>query len=213
MKIDILTIFPDMFAGPFSESMIKRAVGKKIVDINIHNLRQWSTDPHQSVDDRPYGGGPGMIMMVEPIERALKDLRSQDSHVILTSAKGTPFNQSKAQELSHLSHLIFICGHYEGVDQRVGDYLVDEELSIGDYVLTGGELPAMVMIDSTVRLIPNVLGHPDSHIVESHTISGYLEYPQYTRPDTYDNWKVPKILLSGNHAQIKLWQTEHSSVK
>jgi tRNA (guanine37-N1)-methyltransferase len=213
MKIDILTIFPAMFEGPFAESILRRAAEKHLVDIHIHDLRQWATDPHRSVDDRPYGGGPGMVMLVEPIHKALLDLKSNiyhlSSRIILTSAKGTLFDQTKALELSKFEHLIFIAGHYEGVDQRVADHLADEELSIGKYVLTGGELPVMVITDAVVRLLPGVVGDPASLAEESHQQPGYLEYPQYTRPEVYKGWPVPKTLLSGNHASISDWRKNH----
>lgn len=213
MRIDIITIFPDMFAGPFADSMIKRAQKKGLVNIAINDLRRFSSDSHQSVDDRPYGGGPGMVMLVEPIDKALAELKTPSSHIILTSAKGQPFTQKRAQELSTLEHLIIIAGHYEGVDQRVADHLVDEEISIGDYVLTGGELPAMVIADAAIRLIPGVLGDHESLAEESHTKEGYLEYPHYTRPENYKGWQVPDILLSGNHAKINAWRQEKSTRK
>ena len=209
MHIDILTLFPEMFTGPFDNSIIKRAQDQNLVKIAIHDLRTWTSDPHHTADDRPYGGGPGMVMLVEPIDKALSELK-QKSRVILTSPRGTPFTQTKAQELSTLDHLIFIAGHYEGVDQRVEDHLVDESLSIGDYVLTGGELPAMVMIDAIVRLLPGALGDPTSTQEESHSQPGYLEYPHYTRPEEYRSWPVPKVLLSGDHAAIAKWRATHS---
>jgi len=213
MKIDILTIFPAMFEGPFADSIIHRAVKQGLAEIAVHDLRRWTTDNHHTVDDRPYGGGPGMVMLVEPIDKALIDLKSNiqnlKSRIILTSAKGQLFNQAKALELSKYENLIFIAGHYEGVDQRVADHLVDEELSIGNYVLTGGELPIMVMTDAIVRLLPGVVGDPDSLVEESHQKPGYLEYPQYTRPENYRGWPVPKTLLSGNHSDITAWRKEH----
>ncbi len=206
MKIDIVTLFPDMFNGPFQESILKRAQERNQVEIKLHQLRQWAPGPHASVDDRPYGGGPGMVMMIEPIDLCLKSLRTPSSKVILTSPRGTPFNQAKAVDLSTSSHLIILCGHYEGVDQRVSDTLVDEEISIGNYVLTGGEIPAMVMVDAVVRLLPGVLGDPESINEESHQEPGLLEYPHYTRPDNYHGLKVPEVLLSGDHARIKDWR-------
>jgi tRNA (guanine37-N1)-methyltransferase len=212
MKIDILTIFPAMFKSPFAESIVKRAIDNHIVTLNLYDLRHWAQDERGTVDDRPYGGGPGMLMLVEPIDRALKDLkRSSDqaikrSKTILTSARGIPFTQGKAQELSHLDHLILIAGHYEGVDQRVSDHLIDEEISIGDYVLTGGELPTMVMVDAIVRLLPGVVGDPNSLVEESHQNPGILEYPQYSRPEKYGDWSVPPVLLSGDHQKIKDWR-------
>lgn len=214
MKFDILTIFPNMFTGPFEESMIKRAQDNHLVEINIHDLRCWSTDIHRTVDDRPYGGGAGMVMKVDVIDKALESIKSnqksQKIKIILLSAKGNVYTQQKAQEFSSLDQLILIAGHYEGVDERVATHLADEELRIGDYVLTGGELPAMIMVDSIVRLIPGVLGNETSSIQESHSHSGYLEHPQYTRPADYKGWKVPEVLLSGNHAQIDKWRNEKS---
>lgn len=218
MQIDILTIFPNMFSSPFAESIVKRAVQKELVSINCHDLRDWTTDVHHQVDDRPFGGGAGMVMMVEPIDKALEDLKRQASRekqqnvtkTILLSAKGTRYTQQKAQSLSQVDHLILVCGHYEGIDQRVYDHLVDEVISIGDYVLTGGELPAMVLVDSIARLIPGVVGDQASIIDESHKEPGYIEYPQYTRPAEYKSWSVPQILLSGNHAKIEAWRVENS---
>jgi tRNA (guanine37-N1)-methyltransferase len=216
MQIDIITIFPDMFSSPFDQSLIKHAKDKQLVSIHTHDLRRWTADSHKTVDDRPYGGGPGMVMMVEPIDKAINDLKTpypvpRTSYVILTSAKGNLFTQTKAHELSKLDHLIFIAGHYEGVDQRVADHLVDEELSIGEYVLTGGEIPVMVMVDAIVRLLPGVVGDPESIIDESHKEPGYLEYPHYTRPEEYKGWRVPDILLSGHHAEIAKWR-QHKSI-
>lgn len=214
MKIDILTIFPNMFSSPFGESIIKRAVQKNLVTINIHNLRAWTDDVHHQVDDRPFGGGAGMVMMVEPIDKALEDLKlkakSSKLKIILLSAKGERYTQQKAESLSHTDHLILVCGHYEGIDQRVYEHLVDEVISIGDYVLTGGELPAMVVVDSLVRLIPGVVGDQASIVDESHKEPGYIEYPQYTRPATYKDWSVPDVLLSGDHAKIKTWRESNS---
>lgn len=215
MQIDILTIFPSMFAGPFQESIIKRAIDQDKVKIKVHDLRQWTEDVHHSVDDKPYGGGPGMVMMVEPIDKALAEINhsidhSQNRLTILTSAKGKQFDQEVAHKLAGYQNLIFIAGHYEGIDQRVSDHLVDEELSIGNYVLTGGELPVMVMVDAVVRLIPGVVGDPESLKEESHQEPGYLEYPHYTRPEIYKGWSVPEVLLSGHHAQIKKWRQENA---
>lgn len=213
MKIDIITIFPEMFAGPFNTSMIKKAQEKKLVEINIHNLRDWAKDKHKTVDDNPYGGGPGMIMMIEPIEKALAELKTKNNQTVLLSAKGKLFSQERAQQLSVYKHLILLCGHYEDVDQRVVDNLIDEEISIGNYVLTGGEIPAMVVADSVARLIPGVLGADEGLKEESHSTPGYIEYPQYTRPDNYKGWKVPDVLLSGNHAEINKWRKEMSKNK
>jgi tRNA (guanine37-N1)-methyltransferase len=209
MGIDILTLFPKMFVGPFAESIIKRAQDKKLVEIEIHNLRNWAKDKRKTVDDRPFGGGTGMILMVEPIAAALKELRQKNSWVILLTPQGKTFNQKKAQILAKKRHLIFICGHYEGVDERIRKYLVDQEISIGDYVLTGGELPAMIVVDTIVRLIPGVLDKPEAIQSESFT-EKLLEYPQYTRPANFKGWKVPEILLSGNHQKIAAWRKEQT---
>ena len=214
MRIDILTIFPEMFSGPFEESMVKRAREDGKVEIKIHNLRDWSEDKHKSVDDRPYGGGAGMVMRVDIIDRALGDLKlkmkNEKCKVVLMSAKGKNYTQQDAKAYTQLEQLILIAGHYEGVDERVAKFLVDEELRIGDYVLTGGELPAMVVVDSVVRLLPGVLGNEKSVKEESHSEPGYLEYPQYTRPEEYKGWKVPEVLLGGNHAEIEKWRGENS---
>jgi tRNA (guanine37-N1)-methyltransferase len=206
MKIDIITLFPDMFSGPFDASIIKRAESKGLIEIKVHNLRDWGETDRKNVDDRPYGGGVGMIMRVDIIDKALKDIRTKDSKVILLDATGAKYNQGKAQELSKSKHLILIAGHYEGVDHRVHEHLVDEVISIGDYVLTGGEIPSMVLVDSVIRLLPGVLGKDESSADESHKEPGYLEYPQYTRPEKYNGWKVPEVLLSGNHGEIDKWR-------
>ncbi|MBI4032967.1 MAG: tRNA (guanosine(37)-N1)-methyltransferase TrmD [Candidatus Blackburnbacteria bacterium] len=228
MRVDILTLFPKMFSGPFDESIIKRAQEKGLVEIKIHNLRDWAEDRHKTVDDRPYGGGVGMILMVEPVDRALTDLRKKNSKVILLDAAGEKFTQSKAQELAKDKHLIFVAGHYEGVDQRIKEYLIDEEISIGDYVLTGGELPAMVVVDAVVRLVHGVLEKPEATQFESFSpleigkrespfgewkLENSLEYPQYTRPENFRGWKVPKILLGGNHKEIGKWRVERAMEK
>jgi tRNA (guanine37-N1)-methyltransferase len=214
MQIDVLTVFPQMFVSPLSESIVKRAVGKKTVDIQIHDLRNFATDAYKTVDDRPYGGGPGMVMKVDLIDRALENLgvkkQTENSRIVLLSAKGNKYTQEVAQNYAKLERLILIAGHYEGVDERVAENLIDEEIRIGDYVLTGGELPAMVIIDSVVRLIPSVLGNSSSLNTESHSSEGYLEYPQYTRPADYKGWKVPEVLLNGNHAEIEKWKQEQA---
>jgi tRNA (guanine37-N1)-methyltransferase len=206
MKIDILTLFPDMFKGPFDASIVKRAESRNLIDVEVHDLRKWGEGERRNVDDRPYGGGVGMILRVDIIDAALKDLRIKNSKVILLDATGERYTQAKAQELSKLEHLILIAGHYEGVDHRVHEHLVDGVISIGDYVLTGGEIPAMVVVDSVIRLIPGVLGKDESSVEESFKEPGYLEYPQYTRPEVFKGWKVPKVLLSGNHKEIEKWR-------
>ena len=212
MRIDILTLFPKMFAGPFEESMIKRAQEKGLVEIKIHDLRDWAEDERGTVDDKPYGGGPGMVMMVEPIYKAVQELKRDNSKVLLMTPQGKVFKQEIARELAKLEHIILIAGHYEGFDERVRS-LVDEEISVGDYVLTGGELPAIVVVDTVVRLIPGVLGKEESLEEESFSPStgSGLEYPQYTRPEDWRGKKVPEILLSGNHAEIAKWRKEQSA--
>lgn len=218
MKIDILTLFPEMFCGPFDYSIVKRAKEKGLVEVKIHNLRDWAIDKRGTVDDRPYGGGAGMILMVEPIDRALRDLKcrikNEKCKIILLTPQGKTFNQKIARQFSKLDRLILICGHYEGVDERIRKHLVDGEISIGDYVLTGGEIPAMVITDTIIRLIPGVLKKEDATQLES--FSGekpLLEYPQYTRPEKYKDWKVPEVLLSGNHKEINLWRERESFKK
>ncbi|CAN5318884.1 tRNA (guanosine(37)-N1)-methyltransferase TrmD [soil metagenome] len=205
MKIDILTLFPNMFVGPFDESMILAASKKNLVEIQIHDLRKWAIDARGSVDDHTYGGGKGMLIRVDVIDNALKEIKTKDSKIILLDAGGEKFKQQKAVDLSKEKHLILICGHYEGIDHRVHENLVDEIISIGDYVLTGGEIPAMVLTDSVVRLIDGVLDEEATEI-ESHSTEGKLEYPQYTRPEDYKGLKVPKVLLSGNHQEIEKWR-------
>jgi tRNA (guanine37-N1)-methyltransferase len=210
MKIDILTLFPEMFEGPFGTSMLKKAQDEKLVEINIHNLRKWTKDKHKTVDGRPYGGGPGMILRVDIIDAALKELGGKKTKVVLLSAKGKRYTQQHAQKLSKDKHMVLLCGHYEDVDSRVSEHLVDKEISVGDFVLTGGEIPAMVVVDSVVRLLPGVLGAEDGLENESHSTPGYIEYPQFTRPEDYKGWKVPEVLLSGNHAEIERWRKKQS---
>jgi len=209
MKIDVLTIFPQMFSGPLSESIVKRAQNEGKVEIKIHDLREWSEDKHRSVDTPPFGGGAGMVMRVDVIDRALEELRKKDSYVVLLDTKGDIYKQTKTKALVGKKHIILIAGHYEGVDHRVHEHLVDEVISIGEYVLTGGELPAMIVIDSMVRLLPGVLGNPNSLTEESYNKKGVIEYPQYTKPAVYKNWQVPEVLRSGNHAEIKKWRDKH----
>lgn len=213
MRFDLLTIFPGMFDAYLNESILKRAQKNKKVSFRFHDLRDFTADKHRTVDDRPYGGGVGMVMKVEPIYRALKALpKSKKRRVLLMSAKGKTFTQQMANELTSYNQLIIICPRYEGVDERVLDY-VDEEISIGSYVLTGGELPAMVVIDAVTRLLPGVLGKDESSVDESHSEPGILEYPQYTRPEVFMKKKVPKELLSGDHKNIAKWRKFRKSVQ
>ena len=213
IHFDIVTIFPEVISAYTNSSIIKRAQEKELVKINIHNLRNWAKDKHKSVDDKPYGGGPGMLMKIEPIFNCLKDLKKEKSIVILTSPKGERLTQKKLKELSQNTnaHYIILCGHYEGFDQRIHDYLVDYEYSIGDYVLSGGELPALVLVDGITRLIPGVLGNEESLISETFN-SDIPDYPQYTKPEEFNGWKVPDILLSGNHKEIKEWRENMSKM-
>lgn len=211
MQIDILTLFPGVFAGIFSESIMKRAIEKGLVEIETWNIRDFALDKHRVVDDYPYGGGAGMVMKPEPIAAAIAKAKAshQDARVIYMAPQGTPLTQQKAQELAGLPQLIILCGHYEGIDERVRATLVDEEISIGDYVLTGGELAAAVVVDAVVRLLPGVLGSVDSAAEESFC-DHLLEYPQYTRPPEFMGMTVPEVLLSGHHAQIAKWRREES---
>ncbi len=213
MKINILTIFPKFFETPLETSILKRAIGKEIVEFKILNLRDFAEDKHQTTDERPFGGGPGMVMMIEPIHKALQSLgvaKGQiNKKIILTSAKGFLFTQETARNFAALDELTIICGHYEGVDERVALNLVDEEVRIGDYVLTGGEAAALVMSDAVTRLIPGVLGNELSNQDESHSEVGKMGHPQYTKPVDYNGWSVPEILLSGHHEKIKNWREEN----
>lgn len=232
MKIDIITLFPDMFQGPFDESILRRAQNKSLVSITIHNLRDWALDERGTVDDRPYGGGIGMLLRPEPIfhaveeisnrysgfisesknRKALKQVQGNGSKIVLLDAGGTPYTQKRAVEYSKLDHLILICGHYEGVDYRVHEHLADEVISTGDYVVTGGEIPAMIVADSVIRLLPGVLEKEDATEIESFSAdhSSRVEFPQYTRPENFNSLKVPEILLSGNHAAIEKWRKKES---
>lgn len=205
MKIDILTLFPEIFDSIFNWSIIGRAVNKKLVELNCINIRDFSKDKHRKVDDYPFSGGPGMVMKPEPIYDAIDSIRGDYSKVIYLSPKGKVYDQETANRLSNEDHLVLLCGHYEGIDNRIIENYVDEVISIGDYVLTGGEIPAMVLIDSIVRLIPGVLTSEESFIEESH-YNGLLEYPQYTRPREFKGYSVPSILLSGDHKKIEEWK-------
>ena len=211
VRFDILTLFPEMIEGIINSSILKRAIQKEIIQINIINFRDYSTNKHSTVDDYAYGGGAGMLISVEPIHLAMKEIPGLDkAYKILTSPSGTRFSPTKAEELSKKDHFVIICGHYEGIDARILDY-IDEEISVGDYVLTGGEIPACLLVDSISRLIPGVISE-DSTSGESFTM-GLLEYPQYTRPQVYDGKKVPDILLSGHHANIEKWKRYESLKK
>ena len=212
MKIDVLTLFPAMFAGPLDESIIMRARKAGLLDLNIHQLRDWTHDRHKTVDDRPFGGGPGMLMKPEPLFEAVESLKRPATKVILLSPGGRKFDQSIARELAAQKDLLLVTGHYEGFDERVRTMLADDELSIGDYVLTNGALPAMVVIDAVTRLLPGVLGDDASSSDESFS-AGLLEYPQYTRPAEFRGAKVPDVLLSGNHAEIEKWRREQATLK
>jgi len=209
MRIDILTLFPEICRAPLGESILKRAQESGVLDLRIHNLRDWTTDKHHIVDDSPFGGGPGMVMKPEPIFAAVESLRTDKSAVVVMTPQGRTFTQSAAGEFSKREHLIVICGHYEGIDHRVTDHLVDAEISIGDYVLTNGAIAATVFVDAVARLLPGVLGHEQSAAADSFS-DGLLEAPQYTRPAEFRGWKVPEILLSGNHAEIAAWRKEQA---
>ncbi len=211
IRFDILTVFPEMFVSPLDCSLLKKARESHLIDVRVHDIRLYAQDRHRMTDDAPYGGGGGMVMKVEPIDRALRDIRAgeKDGMTVLLTPQGEPFNQRTAEELAELPRLVLICGHYEGVDERVRVHLADREISIGDYVLTGGELPAMVVVDAVARLIPGVLGNADSASRDSHA-TGLLEHPHYTRPAEYRDWRVPDVLLSGNHREIDRWRRKES---
>ena len=207
MKFDILTLFPGMFGGPFSESIIKRAIEEGLIDIRLHDIRDYAADRHKTADDSPYGGGAGMVMKVEPLAACIEAVRKErrNSRVILTSPRGKRFDQALASELAREEALLIICGRYEGVDERVRELFVDDEISLGDFVMTGGELASMVIVDAVSRLIPGVLGSAESAASDSFT-DGLLEYPQYTRPAEFRGSVVPEVLLSGNHREIAKWR-------
>jgi len=227
MQFDIITIFPKIFDSYFSDGILSRALKENKIKINIHNLRKYSNNKHNKVDDAPYGGGVGMIIKVEPVYRALLDLKiikkdgtrskrfATNTKVFLMSAKGSKYNQKSAMELADLKRIVLICGRYEGVDERVAKYLVDGEISVGEYILTGGEIPAMIIVDSVSRLILGVLGNEKSLDNESFSKNGYLEHPYYTRPDIFSpeksiQWQVPEVLQSGDHQKIDEWKQKHS---
>src|SRR5215212_7428005 len=212
MRIDILTLFPEICRAPLNESIMKRAQGSGALELRIHNLRDWTTDKHRMADDAPFGGGQGMVMKPEPIFAAVEALKREDSTMVVMTPQGRRFTQSLASNLSGQSHLIIVCGHYEGIDHRVVEHLADIEISIGDYVLTNGAIAAVVVVDAVTRLLPGVLGHEQSAADDSFSHS-LLEAPQYTRPAEFRGWKVPKVLLSGNHAEIAAWRKQQALVR
>lgn len=217
MRFDIVSIFPESIRGYAEASILKRAQKEGIIDIHFHQLRDWTTDKHHTTDDTPYGGGAGMVMKVEPFDRCLTALKQiepeQKTRTILLSAKGKRFTQSEAKRLTDYDRLIFFCGRYEGVDERVAEHLADEEISLGDFVLTGGELPAMIIVDAVARLLPGTLGNEVSAVTESFSDGVTREHPQYTKPEVYRGWTVPKVLLSGHHADIEAWRQEQSQIQ
>ena len=213
MRIDVITLFPEMFAGPLNASLLKRAQDNGIFEFKAHQLRDWATNEYGTVDLPPFGGGAGMVLQVEPFYKALLELDPEHTaHRILLTPQGQPFRQAIATELSQKDHLILLCGHYEGFDERIREHLVDQELSLGDFVMTGGEIAALAITDASVRLLPGVVGKEESVIDESFS-QGLLEYPHYTRPEEFNGWKVPDILLSGHHAKISEWRKEQSLVR
>jgi tRNA (guanine37-N1)-methyltransferase len=210
MEIDIISLFPEMFSGPFSDSLLKKARDKKLVTIKLHQLRDYAHDKHKQVDDIPFGGGVGMVLKPEPMFAAVEDIRKNPAaRIILTCPQGELFTHKKAQELAGAEQLVFLCGHYEGFDERIRENLVTDELSIGDYVLTGGELPAMIMVDTIVRLIPGVVKEFSS-VEQDSFYNGLLDHPVYTRPPEFRGWKVPDILLSGDHGKIEKWRKDQA---
>jgi len=212
MKVDVLTLFPEMFSGPLDVSIVRRARASGLLEFQVHNLRDFTHDRYQTVDDRPFGGGPGMVLKPEPIFEAVEKLANDQTRVILTSPAGRPFQQDTAQELAKCEHLLFICGSYEGVDERVREALVDDEISIGDFVLTNGGLAAIIIIDAVTRLLPGALGDDQSAEQESFS-NGLLEYPHYTRPAEFRGMKVPEVLLSGHHAEIEKWREQQAQAR
>lgn len=212
MRLDILTIFPEIAAAPLGASMIGKAQQRGLVDLRVHDLRKWADNKHRTTDDMPYGGSQGMVMKCEPFFAAVEELRTADARVVLMSPGGQPFTQKIAEDYAKLEHIILLCGHYEGVDQRVIDHLVDDEISIGDYVLTNGAIAAAVIADAVVRLLPGVLGDKNSAPDDSFS-SGLIEFPHYTRPVEFRGWRVPDVLLSGHHAEIAKWRREQALAK
>lgn len=214
MRIDILTGLPELFQGPLDQSIIKRAQERELVDIQIHNLRDYSSDKHRSIDDSPFGGGAGMVMSIEPIDRAIQHLTIQRHYdeIIYTAPEGERYNQKTANTLSTSRNIIILCGHYKGVDQRVRDHLITREISIGDYVMTGGELAAAVIVDTTVRLLPGVINDETSALTDSYQ-DDILAPPVYTRPSEYRGWKVPDVLLSGNFKEIDKWREQQALIR
>ncbi len=216
MRFDIISIFPESFESYFSVSILRRAQEDGLIDIHTHDVREYTHDARRTVDDTPYGGGAGMVLkpepLVEAIEAIARSISDQDlkTRIVLFSAKGKPFTQADVRRLCGYERLIMVCGRYEGIDERVAEHCIDEEFSIGEYVLTGGELPAMIVVDAVSRLIPGVLGNAESAETESHSEEGIVEYPQYTKPEEYRGWKVPEVLLSGHHAEIAKWRKEQS---
>lgn len=213
MKFDIVTIFPNIVEEYINTGIVKNAINKKLVEIKVHNLRDWAEDKHNTVDDTPYGGGPGMVMKIEPIFKAIQDLKKKNSIVAITTPKGETLKQDKIEEFSKEKdlHMIILCGRYEGFDQRIHDNLVNYEFSIGNYILSGGEIPALVLVDGVTRLIPGVLGNKESLSNETFT-EGKEDYPQYTKPEEFNGWKVPEILLSGHHAEIEKYRQKHQKM-
>ena len=209
MKIDVVTLFPELFETPLRTSLLGKAVASGIVEVAVHDLREHGLGKHRSVDDEPYGGGAGMVMRPEPIFDAVEPLKGSDTHIVLLSARGHRLDHGRVARLAERKHIVLICGRYEGVDERVSEHLVDEEISIGDYVLAGGELPALVVIEAAARMIPGMLGNPSSLDVESHS-HGSLEHPQYTRPAEFRGWRVPDVLLSGHHAEVERWRRDQA---
>jgi tRNA (guanine37-N1)-methyltransferase len=209
MRVDVITLFPEMFDTPLRVSLLGRAIERGLLDVVAHDLRDHGLGPHRSVDDEPYGGGAGMVMRPEPIVAAVRAICTDASHVVLMSARGTKLDHTAVVRLANMAHLVIVCGRYEGVDERVAEHLVDDELSIGDYVLAGGELPALVVIEAVSRMIPGVVGNAESLTTESHA-HGLLEHPQYTRPAEFEGHSVPDVLLSGDHAAIESWRREQA---